>query len=66
METHLHTKVYVILIILAGFSEVTRAFGHLTEVFVFLAFVIYEFIRFALESEMLKERKKNDDQLPNC
>ena len=66
MKTQLHTKAYTILFLLALLMETTRVAGSLTEFVIFLGFVVYEFVVFAFEANLFKERKTQNDHLPTC
>lgn len=50
MNTTEHNKTYLILILLSLVLEATRVAGAMTEVLIFLFFVIHEFVLFYLEN----------------
>jgi hypothetical protein len=50
MNTLESNETYIILIVMALILEATRIAGPLTEVLIFLGFIIHEFVRFYFEN----------------
>lgn len=54
MKIKIHTNPHLVLLVMALIVESMSLFGNATEVIVFLGVILFEFIYFAYENELIK------------
>lgn len=54
MNAKIHTNPHFVLLVMALIAESMSLFGNATEVIVFLGVILFEFIYFAYENELIK------------